>query len=118
MEEGQNRPKRLVLFAEKADEDIISLTTTTSQMWGELQAQKYFDHLRETFELLAEFPKLGSPTAKNHSLFVHITKTRASIQSHGHRIFYRFNDHELIILRILHTGVLSTEDWHLDPPQN
>lgn len=43
----------------RAEADLIAIFAESEAQFGEYQAEAYFSGLRRTFELIADFPKIG-----------------------------------------------------------
>jgi toxin ParE1/3/4 len=85
-------------FTEHAEADLASIVTYTLETWGRAQAVKYLDGLEELVANLAQTPGLG--------------KTRDDIEKNlivfpyeKHLLFYRKEQHGIIVVRILHNNM-------------
>lgn len=81
----------------KAENDLATIADYTIQRFGIEQARQYRDGLFKAFEIIAEFPLIGS----NQS---HIKKNMRCHVHEFHSIYYRVDANEVIIYRILGPG--------------
>jgi len=91
---------KLSLQAESDLEDILISGILT---FGDLQALKYQDSFKRTFELLAYMPTIGRKSQRgrdNEYRFLH----------GSHTIYYRIEETEVIIETIIH-GSIITNLW-------
>jgi len=80
-----------------ADKDLISIATYTIERFGVRQASLYRDGLFKAFEMVADFPLIGSDQSQ----------IKNNIRRHVHEfhsIYYRVDVNEIFILRILGPG--------------
>lgn len=84
-----------VIFRPQAAQDLLLLTATTKAEWGERQARKYVDQIRQKIDFAAEFPGIGSAA---YGLPFEYRK----LSSGSHRIIYRVTKSQLIVVRIIH----------------
>ena len=80
-----------------ADKDLISIATYTIKRFGVRQASLYRDGLFKAFEMVADFPLIGS----------YQSQIKNNIRRHVHEfhsIYYRVDVNEIFILRILGPG--------------
>lgn len=78
-----------------AVEDFTAIYEYTLLNFGVMQADKYTEHLESTFNLLATSPLIGYECAE----------IGASVRRHDHHlhaVFYRIQDQNIFIIRILH----------------
>jgi len=81
----------------KAEKDIENIARYTIQTFGIKQARLYRDGLFKSFDMIAEFPLIGS----NQS---HIKKNIRRHVHEYHSIYYRVGKKEVTIYRILGPG--------------
>lgn len=81
----------------KAENDLTSIAEYTIQHVGIEQAGRYRDGLFKAFEIIADFPLIGS----NQS---HIKKNMRRHVHEFHSVYYRVDADEVIIYRILGPG--------------
>lgn len=80
----------------KAVEDLSAIWKYTVEKWSEEQADKYYFHLIESMQMIANNPSIG----KNYS---QVMEQLNGIQVNRHIIFYRVISPALIeITRVLH----------------
>lgn len=98
--------KSLVLSAEaQADIDLIAAYTTDS--WGWQQTDRYLTELEDSFQLLAENPRMGrSCDAISAGLHRH--------EVGKHIIFYRLKPGGIRVVRILHRQMNPSKS-HFEP---
>ena len=80
-----------------ADKDLGNIASYTIQNFGIRQANLYRDRLFKAFEMISDFPLIGSDQSlikKNIRRHVH----------EFHSIYYRVDGNEILILRILGPG--------------
>lgn len=81
----------------KAGNDVANIADYNIQRFGIEQARIYRDSLFESFEMLAEYPLIGS--SQHH--------IKENIRRHVHEyhsIYYRVDEQGIIIYRILGPG--------------
>lgn len=99
-----------IRFTEQADLDLLNIYTYSYRSWGELQAVKYTDLLREAINKIAANPeRIG--TVDRSSL----RPGYRSYHQQRHLIFYRAVDNYVEIIRFLHDSM--DIDKHL-PKEN
>ncbi len=79
----------------RADRDLLDIFQHSLDEWGEAQATKYLDELRDTFGLILKFPLLGRRVAQFDSGLHRINSGR-------HVVFYRPTSFGIRISRVLH----------------
>ncbi len=86
------------IFTELADADLIEIYTYSYQQWGESQADKYINFLREGVNRLATSPRLGKQRddIPAECLVYHVKR---------HLIVYRIYQDNIEILRVLYDGM-------------
>jgi len=80
-----------------ADEDLGNIATYSIQRFGINQARLYRDGLFKTFEMISDFPLIGTDQSQ-----IKINVRRQVYESHA--IYYRVDDNGIFILRILGPG--------------
>lgn len=84
----------------EADRDIIEIYVLGAQQFGVAQSERYVDELFDTFELLAENPKMARERRElNPPMRLH--------PYHAHLIAYLVRDGDILIVRVLH----GRQDW-------
>ena len=78
-----------------AQRDVRNLYRRSIETFGIKQADRYYDGLIETFDLLVEFPESGAArTDLSEGL---------RFRPYGtHNVYYRLGIEEIIVVRILH----------------
>lgn len=90
-------------LSEKAAVDLEDILIGGILTFGELQALKYQDSFKKTFDLLAYMPKLGRKSERN--------RTNEHRFLHGsHVIYYRIDPDEIVIESILY-GPIIIDIW-------
>lgn len=84
-----------IVYRPRAIAQIDAIADRTIAEWGESQASKYVADIRRQIEFAAEFPGIGSEALGLPSEY---RKTRSG----SHRVIYRFNENELIVIQIIH----------------
>ena len=87
--------ERHLVINEIAQEDYLDILKQSARQWGRDQAAQYKGALDASMERLLEFPELGQSVA---NLFDGGHRLRVR----HHNIYYTFNDHAVIVHRILH----------------
>ena len=80
-----------------ADKDIANIASYTIQRFGIRQARLYRDGLFKAFEMISDFPFMGSDQSQ----------IKKNIRRHvyeSHSVYYRVDANEIFILRILGPG--------------
>lgn len=86
--------RRLTLTAE-AERDLAAIVQYTAATWGEQQADRYAEQIRDALVHLVLFPSIGrtrdelSPGLRSHRIGRHVA-------------YYRVIDDELIVRRFVH----------------
>ncbi|MBY5837328.1 type II toxin-antitoxin system RelE/ParE family toxin [Rhizobium leguminosarum] len=84
----------------EADQDIVELYILGADQFGALQSEQYVDDLFDTFELLADNPRMArerrelNPPTRLHPYLAHM-------------IAYTIREEDILIVRVLH----GREDW-------
>jgi toxin ParE1/3/4 len=74
---------------------LASIWRYTAEQWGTEQADKYVGDIVRQIERITEFPEMGSGA---EGLDDHYRKVRSGY----HRVFYRTEGSEIIVVRVLH----------------
>lgn len=85
-----------------AQQDLSTIRRHSTQTWGKEQAKKYLQGMRETIELLAEFPRQG--TARQD-----IGEGVFSFPYGSHWLFYRIEKEQLVIFAVLHQRMVPMQ---------
>ncbi|MGR9248386.1 type II toxin-antitoxin system RelE/ParE family toxin [Rhizobium leguminosarum] len=84
----------------EADQDIVELYVLGAEQFGALQSERYVDDLFDTFELLAENPRMARERRElNPPMRLHPYR--------AHMIAYTIREESILIVRVLH----GREDW-------
>lgn len=78
-----------------ADQDLVEIWSSTREQWGAKQADKYLLELESCFIELTRFPDLGKERPE-------IRPGYRAIPKNKHVVFYRRNQNQIEIIRILH----------------
>jgi toxin ParE1/3/4 len=89
----------------RAEQDLLDIWLYTFRTWGEVQADRYLDELGQGIRLLAANPSLGSD-------YGHISGGYRRFSINYHRVFYRFFNDSVEIVRVLHESM--DIDTHLE----
>lgn len=85
------------LLTNKAVDDLTNIWNYTAETWSENQADRYYNSLIDSFQEIAENPKIG----KNYSI---VETEIKGFNVNKHIVFYRLISEDIIeITRILHT---------------
>lgn len=90
-------------LAEAAREDLRDIRIYSKKTFGVVIAREYLDGLRGVFALLRERPFAG---ARDEELL----RDLRSFGYRSHRLFYRVNDRDVEIIRILHVARNATQE--------
>ncbi|MEM8503687.1 MAG: type II toxin-antitoxin system RelE/ParE family toxin [Cyanobacteria bacterium P01_D01_bin.1] len=89
-----------IRLTEQADADLLSIYTYSYNTWGDQQAAKYTDGLREAIKRIADQPnRIGTVDRSSVRLGYR------SYHQKRHLIFYRTVDNYVEIVRILHDSM-------------
>ena len=80
-----------------ADKDLGKIAAYTIQQFGIQQSKTYRDGLFKTFEMISGFPLIGSDQSQ-------IKKNIRRLVYEFHAIYYRVDENQVLILRILGPG--------------
>jgi toxin ParE1/3/4 len=84
-------------LSKHAEKDLGAIASYTLQNFGITQARLYRDGLFKVFEMLSDFPLIGSDQS-------HIKQNVRRHVYESHSIYYRVDTNRIIILRILGPG--------------
>ena len=84
-------------LSKRAEKDLENIAVYSIQNFGIKQARLYRDGLFKTFDMICEFPMIGSD--QNH-----IKKNVRRQVYESHSIYYRIDANAIFILRILGPG--------------
>lgn len=79
----------------RADQDLVNIYLYTLENFGPAQAERYTRNIRQSFEMLAESPRMGR--AANN--------VRPGLRRHEHDrhvIFYREDGHGILVIAVIH----------------
>lgn len=82
-----------------AQQDLTEIRRYSTQAWGQAQSRKYFQDLRSTLELMAEFPGQGVER-EDVGEGVH------SFPYGSHMLYYRVDDTAVVVFAALHQRML------------
>jgi len=86
--------RRAVLLSPKAEAELEEIWLYTRDHWSLEQADAYTDAIGDAFDDLATGRKIGRPVGVRDGYFKYAVGS--------HLAFYRMNDTELVVVRILH----------------
>lgn len=78
-----------------AERDLEDIFHYTFKNWGISQAELYQDILYQGMQDILQFPKIGKEYISNSNDYRYLQKGK-------HLLFYRINEVECILLRVLH----------------
>lgn len=84
-----------VVLRPRAKADLLNIADYTKAEHGEKQAKQYIEDIRRQIESAAQFPGIGSDAFG-------LPQAYRKIRFGSHRVIYRYNETELIVVRILH----------------
>jgi toxin ParE1/3/4 len=84
-------------LSKQADNDIGNIAVYTIQRFGINQARLYRDGLFKAFEMISDFPFIGSDQSQ-------IKKNVRRYVYESHAIYYRVDANKIFILRIVGPG--------------
>lgn len=96
---------RALLVTHKAEDDLRGIWIYSAETWGEAQADRYLDALAAALDACGKHPERGQPR----------DEARAGTWSQlaqKHVIFYRFDDTQVVVQRVLHAAMDPAR--HLD----
>ena len=79
----------------RAEADLVEIWLYTEQTWGEAQADAYLDQIEAALLPLRSNPMLGIDCS-------HIRAGYRKIAVNRHRVYYRYDNRIVDIIRILH----------------
>ena len=88
-----------IFKTQAAESDLENIWLYTFEQWNEEQADKYYDELIEGINKLLDNPGLGKSRD-------HIRKGYRSVQIKHHVIYYRIEEANIRIIRLLHERML------------
>lgn len=88
-------------LSELAEDDLAGILDYTADTWGAAQADRYLDLLVQCFERLVIMPSLGRRCDAIHFGY-------RRMETGKHVVFYRLDDDEVFIARVLHERELVT----------
>ncbi|VVT13991.1 type II toxin-antitoxin system RelE/ParE family toxin [Erythrobacter sp. EC-HK427] len=84
-----------IVYTPHVHTKLEEIADYTIAEWGQTQAKKYLADIRSQIEFAAEFPGIGSAVYG-------LSPEYRKLKSGSHRIIYRTNDSQLIVVRIVH----------------
>ncbi|WIV89447.1 type II toxin-antitoxin system RelE/ParE family toxin [Proteus appendicitidis] len=85
-------------LSELAEEDIYQIACYTIQQFGVIQAKKYHDDLKRTFELFASAPWIGRECSW-------VCNGMRRLEFKKHSIYYLPKNNTLFIARLIHHSI-------------
>ena len=92
-----------IVLSPQAEKDFVDIWRYSNSAWGEIQADAYLREINSGVQLLSEHPLMGIDYAD-------IREGYRKFQVEKHNIFYLPSEHELLVIRVLHTSV-DVENW-------
>ena len=86
---------QIIVLQREARKDLEQIDIYSRDAFGAAVAESYMAEFDATFSRLAEYPEIGSPFSSRR-------KPIRSLSVGSHRIFYYFDGHRVIVVRILH----------------
>jgi plasmid stabilization system protein ParE len=87
--------ERRLVINDVAQDDYLELLKDSVRRWGRDQAAQYKGALDASMERLLEFPDLGQAMG-------HLFEGGHRLRVRHHSVYYTYDDHAVIIHRILH----------------
>ncbi|WP_150538592.1 type II toxin-antitoxin system RelE/ParE family toxin [Actinobacillus vicugnae] len=81
-------------FSVKAKQDLTAITHYTTEQFGRKQSDEYLNHLKNTIENIASFPKMGIS-------LMDIGLNIFSFVCQSHTIYYQIKSNYIFVVRIL-----------------
>ena len=78
-----------------AQQDLRAIRRHTVDTWGQEQSRKYLEGMRDTLELLAEFPGQGLDRSD-------VGEEVFSFPYGSHMLYYRIEKKQLVVFAVLH----------------
>ena len=94
-------------LSKKAESDLEGILIYTLDRWGEEQAERYLQDLTDCFNLIAHNPGLGRTC---EALFPNLKR----IEQGRHVLFYRVEEKQVVIVRVLHQSRLPQRHEFMD----
>jgi toxin ParE1/3/4 len=85
-----------LVISPAARDDLKQIYQYAARNWGAPRAASYLDHLKERLWHLAEHPEMGVSRDE-------ILPAMRSVTADSHVVFYRLQDPQVQIVRVLHT---------------
>lgn len=85
-----------------AQKDLTAIRHYTVNTWGMAQSRQYLQGMRETIELLAEFPEQGMTRAD-------VGEGVLSFPYGSHMLYFRLEKKWLVVFAVLHQRMAPTE---------
>ncbi|MGH2560956.1 MAG: type II toxin-antitoxin system RelE/ParE family toxin [Thermomicrobiales bacterium] len=96
---------RRLRLTQEARDDLRDLLQYTFETWGRNQCDTYRALIRRTLRELAQYPGLGR---KREELGADLR----SFPAGQHVVIYLLNDQELVVTRIMHSGMDIEDDLY------
>ncbi len=88
-----------------AQQDLSAIRRYTVETWGQEQSGKYLQGMRDTIELLTEFPKQSQ-------IRLDVDEGVFSFPYGSHMLYYRIEKKQLVVFAVLHQRMVPTEHLH------
>lgn len=98
-----------IRFTEQADIDLLNIYTYSYRSWGEPQAVKYTDLLRDALNKIAVNPERIGTVDRSY-----LRPGYRSYHQQRHLIFYRAVDNYVEIIRFLHDSMDIDKQFSLE----
>jgi toxin ParE1/3/4 len=82
-------------ITEPARRDLVQILGLSAQAWGDDQADRYEADLYEAFDLVRQFPDLGTERP-------HLFLGSRAYPVGSHAVYYQIIEQDIVIVRILH----------------
>lgn len=80
------------------DRDLADIFSFSIERWGIERAARYRSTIGGVLERLLDTPRLGEPYRQGRVPI-------RSIKAEQHRVYYTFDDAQVLVIRILHTAM-------------
>lgn len=85
-----------------AQKDLTAIRRYTAESWGLEQSRRYLQGLRETIELLVEFPGQGATR-------LDVGEGVSGFPYGSHMLYYRLEKKQLVVFAVLHQRMVPAE---------
>jgi toxin ParE1/3/4 len=87
--------RRVVSFAPQARQDLDDILLYSARTWGRDQVERYSAAINRVVDRTRQFPETGRDCET-------VLPGGRSVRCEHHRIYYTYDDHAVIVHRILH----------------